>query len=286
VTIPNTGTKKNSRERARETARLQREQEKKRQRRNRLFLQGGIGAVIVAAVIIVVVVITSAGHSAPAVSAGQSPKNMATGGIVFEASGGAAKAVTATAKAATKLASASGTVTGSSSVPHVVTFIDWSCPVCKQFEAAYSSKLQSLVSTGAITLEIHPIAILDRSFQGTRYSSRAANAAACIANFEPQKFLAAQTQFYDNQPTEGTTGLTNSQILGLIGKAGATTNSVTACVNSEHFKSWVTSTTSRTTAEATLVDPTTNSFGTPTVFINGKRWAGTTDLLTDIASAS
>ena len=284
MTTPSNDSKKSQRDLAREHARLARDQEKKRQRRNRVFIQGGIGVVVLAIAVIVVLVIVNANHSVPAVSAGHSPKNMKAGGIVFEGASNAATPVPAARTTASETASAAGTVK-TSDVAHVVTFIDWSCPVCKQFEAAYSTKLQELVASGKATLEIHPIAILDTHYQTSGYSTRAANAAACVANFEPNKFLAVQTEFYDNQPAELTSGLTNAQIIGLIKAGGADTPSIESCVNNESYKAWVTSNTDRTTNEKALVDPSTGYFGTPTVFINGKRWAGTTDLMADIAAA-
>ncbi|HEX4057713.1 MAG TPA: thioredoxin domain-containing protein [Galbitalea sp.] len=280
----NNDSKSGRRDKARETARLAREQEKKRQRRTRFLVQGGIGVVILAIVVVIVIVISTANRNPPAVSAGHSPRNMAAGGIVFEGSSGKAVPLEAAAMAASKTPSPSGTVRAAG-VPHVVTFIDWSCPICKEFEAAYSSKLEKLVGSGQATLEIHPIAILDTHYQTSGYSTRAANAAACVANFEPNKFLAVQTQFYDHQPPEGSNGLSNSQILALIASASATTSSVTGCVNSESYKDWVTTTTQRTDTLASLADPASGEFGTPTVFINGKRWAGTTDLISDIKAA-
>ncbi len=284
LTVSGGGSKRTQRDKARETARIAREASRKRQRRNRFLLQGGIGVVILAVIVVVTIVISNANNTVPVVSAGHSPQNMVAGGIVLEGSSGTVRPVTANAQSASRTPSPAGTLT-TSGVPHVVTFIDWSCPICKEFEASYSSKLEALVASGKATIEIHPIAILDRNYQDSRYSSRAANAAACVANFEPKKFLAAQTEFYDHQPAEGSAGLTNSQMIGLLHDAGAGSSSVDACVNHESFKAWVTSATKRTVNVSALADPATGEFGTPTVFIDGKRWAGTTDLISDITSA-
>ena len=61
------------------------------------------------------------------------------------------------------------------------TYVDFMCPVCNQFEQAYGEAIQGLVDDGTITLNIHPISILDRASQGTEYSTRAANAMYCVA---------------------------------------------------------------------------------------------------------
>ena len=284
MSTPSNDSKKNQRDAAREKARAAREAEKKRQRRNRFLIQGGIGVVVVAIAVVIVLIVTSANNSTAPVSAGHSPKNMNSGGIVFEGTSGASTPITASASTASKAPSGAGTVK-TAGVPHVVTFIDWSCPICQEFEAAYATKLEALVASGKATLEIHPIAILDTHYLSSGYSTRAANVAACVANYEPDKFLAVQTEFYDHQPKEGSSGLTNTQILQLVKDAGAETASVTSCINNESYKAWVTSTTNRTVAEAALADPTTGQFGTPTVFINGTRWSGSTDLIADITAA-
>jgi protein-disulfide isomerase len=285
VTNAGNESKKNHRDAARETARVAREAEKRRSRRNRFLLQGGIAVVVIAAAAIVAVIVASSSHTVAAVSAGSSPKNMQAGGIVFQGSGGVAVPASATAKSSSDTPTAAGTVTAAGT-PHIVTYIDWSCPVCQQFEGVYASPLKALVASGKATLEIHPIAILDTHYQSSGYSTRAANAAACVANFEPTKFFAVQTQFYDHQPTEGTNGLTNAQMLSLIGDASATNANVTACVNKESYKAWVTSATQRVLNQSSLADPSSGGFGTPTVFVNGKRWGGTSNLLDDITAAS
>ena len=42
------------------------------------------------------------------------------------------------------------------------TYIDFMCPICNQFEETYGDEILDLVNDGTITLNIHPIAILDR----------------------------------------------------------------------------------------------------------------------------
>ncbi|MFT2633376.1 DsbA family protein, partial [Escherichia coli] len=47
------------------------------------------------------------------------------------------------------------------------TYIDFMCPICNSFEQSYGPTLQQLVDDGKITLNIHPISILDAQSQGT-----------------------------------------------------------------------------------------------------------------------
>lgn len=265
--------KKDRREAARATARLEREAEKKRQRRNRIFLQGGVGVGVLAVVAIVALIVVNS--SAPAAPG---PKNMASGGIVLTAQNKAIGAVkTGPAPADGSIASpASATTAGKA---HIVTYLDWACPACKEFESSSGIKVAALVSNGNAVLEVHPIAILDSKFAGSRYSSRAANVAACVANFAPDSFLKAQTTFYKNQPAESSTGLTNKAMIKLLTDAGIKDPKITKCVNEESFKSWVAQVTRKTAMTKALQGTTAGSFGTPTVLVNGKKWDNATDFM-------
>jgi protein-disulfide isomerase len=278
----NDASKKARRDHARETARLEREKEKKRRLRNRIFIQGGVVLGVLAVALVGVLIFQSATKTVVP-SAG--PANMISDGIVFQGVDGTPTVVS------TGSIPIDGTPTPTVSdatdgIVAVDTYVDWTCPICQQFESTYSSTLTSLVADNSITLEVHPIAILDGSYVGSRYSSRAANAAACVANFEPDTFLDAQSAMYVNQGTEGTTGLTDNEIKSILSDAGVTSADVTSCIDDEKFASWVTDATARATSDASLADPSTGGFGTPTVMINGVRWDGTTDISAAVQTAS
>lgn len=272
--------KKDRREAARETARIEREAEKKRQRRNKILLQGGIGVAIIAVIAVVVAIVVQ-----PPAPGTPGPKNMASNGILFTDKGGVATPTLTGAAAADGKPKATKTDT-TDGLAHIVTYVDWACSACKSFEATYADQIQQLVASGSATLEVHPISILDRAYGTSRYASRAANTAACIANYDPSKFLAAQTVFYDKQPAEGTSGLTDSEIKALVTSAGISDPAVTKCIDTEKFKSWVTNVTDVTTAMTALLNPQANGFSTPTVVVNGKRWDNTGDFLKFAASAA
>ena len=89
------------------------------------------------------------------------------------------------------------------------TYIDFMCPVCNQFEQLYGEAIDGLVDDGTITLNIHPISILDRASQGTEYSTRAANAMYCVAAADADASVPFMQAMFANQPAEGSTGLTN-----------------------------------------------------------------------------
>lgn len=143
------------------------------------------------------------------------------------------------------------------------TYIDFMCPICGDFEEAYGEEIIALVDDGTITLNIHPISILDRYSQGTAYSTRAANAMYCVAEAEPDAAVPFMQDLFANQPEEGSTGLTDEQILEIA--AGAGVEGIDACVTEGQFEKFVAAKT-----EETPVQPGAGGIGTPTLVVNGE----------------
>jgi protein-disulfide isomerase len=274
-------TKNERRQHARDVARQRAEAEKRRKRRNRWFLQGGIGLGIVAVAAIIAIVVVNVNNAGSVSAAG--PDNMATGALQFTGQDGEVTPVTSKGVSADGSPSAVPT-TGADGKVQVTEYIDWACPVCKQFEAAYADQILDRVKDGEVSLAIQPVSILDRSYAGSRYASRAANAAMCVADEQPDKFLAVQTQFYDNQPEEGTRGLTNAQIADLVKAGGATSSAVSDCLSEERYRGWVTKSTNLVTNDEALQGP--QGFGTPTVVVNGKKVDSLANVITEIDAAA
>jgi protein-disulfide isomerase len=269
------GSKNQRREAAREKARELRDQQRKKEKRNRLLLQGGIGLGILAIAAIIVLVVAS-NIATPAAG----PLNMRSDGIII---GKDLKAVRT--GAVPENGEPIPTVRDKkSNVVSIRIYLDYFCPVCNAFETANKSQLTSWLEKGAVTLEIHPISILDRSSLGTAYSTRAANAAACVANYAPDDFWTFTQEMYVKQPTEDTVGLSNSQILAVIKDAKVhDISQITPCVNNEKFKAWVSSATTRA-LNGPLPDSSVKSVtGTPTVIVDGVSYPITD---ADVSSAS
>jgi protein-disulfide isomerase len=146
------------------------------------------------------------------------------------------------------------------------TYIDFMCPICGQFEQSYGSSIQGLVSDGTITLNVHPIAILDSRSQGTDYSSRAASAMYAVADADASKAYAFMQAMFQNQPEEGSAGLTDDQIIGIAEGAGVTvTDALKRDITSHKYAKYVQSMTPKTP-----IAPSSTGIGTPTIAINGK----------------
>ena len=168
-----------------------------------------------------------------------------------------------TAGAATPAATVDdGTAFAAGSGPVTVDiYEDFMCPVCNQFEKAAGPTLQQLITDKKVTVRYHPIAILDRYSNGTRYSTR--SAAASAAAGDAGKFEQYHQVLYDNQPAENSNGLDNAELIELGRSVGLTDPSFAEAVNSGKYESWATKVTETASARGVT--------GTPTVLVAGKQ---------------
>ncbi|WP_120339472.1 DsbA family protein [Cryobacterium soli] len=263
-------SKNQRRDAARTKAAQLRVEQKKRDRRNRVFLQGGIAIAAIAVVAVVVLIIVNSVRPD-----GPGPRNMASDGLLV---GEGLTAVT-TPALQPKADPIPSTPDASGTVADIRIYIDYLCPFCGQFETTNADQISQWVDSGAATVEIHPISILTSKSAGTQYSLRAANAAACVANYSPDDFLPFNAALFADQPVEGTAGLNNDDLKALVKSSGVSTNlsEINTCIDETTYKSWVQDATDRA-----LSGPIPNSSlkaitGTPTVLVNGKQYVGALD---------
>jgi len=261
VSTPTGGrqTKNERREQAREQARQLREAAKKKERRNRILLQGGIIVAVIAVVAVIAIVIVSSVKPA-----GPGPRNMASDSLLVQP-GGAVAETPGLQPGATPTPNPQPT---GDDVIRIQTFVDYMCPYCGLFEQTNAQYIQTLVDSGAASLEIFPISFLDRLSLGTAYSTRAANAFACVADEQPDKALAFHELLFENQPAESSSGLSDDQIIEFARQAGAKSTSVESCIRDQKFKGWVAAATERAQSVSGVT-------GTPTVIVNGQIYSGT-----------
>jgi len=310
-------TKNERREQAREQARALREEARRRERRNKVLLQGGIIVVVLAIVVGIGWGIWSFAQSQQPVAG---PANMASGGVLLVSDGNGGIKVQSTPG----MQAGQDPVDSTSSASiRIQEFIDLTCPICQQFEIGLDydgsgditqadidkynetnnanvtddpstlgdyvgnmAYIETLVEQGVATLEIFPVAILDRNWQGSAYSTRSANAFAAIAAGDPNHLIAFVQAMYQQQPAEGSgTGLSDDDIISIAQGAGVDTTasvqtssgsvSIEEAIRSQSFKKWVTSMTSRASnfqfsAEANV--DSSKGFGTPVVVVNGQQY--------------
>lgn len=149
-----------------------------------------------------------------------------------------------------------------SGATEVDVYLDYMCPACNQFESTYAENIQAWVDEGSVTVNYHPITILDRLSQGTEYSTRAASAAVCAADVGEQEFLDYTAALYENQPAENTSGLTDQELTS-IGAGIGLGGDWEQCVGDEDYRGWVQEGTDSATKEQGVT-------GTPTVKLGGE----------------
>jgi protein-disulfide isomerase len=267
-------SKKDRREEAREHARLLREEAKRKARTRRWIMQGSIGVVIVAVLAVVALVIV---NSIPQGQTSAGPKNMISNGIVLTSTTKAVR-TPALQPGATPIATSQPDTTTKA---YITVYVDYQCPYCQEFETANTTQIGQWLDAGIAQVEIHPLAMLDASSNGTKYSSRAMNAAACVANYKPDVYFAVNTALFKDQPAENTNGLTNAKILSILKGAGASSSDITTCVNNNKFSSWVAASTTRSLTKPLANSSVAKVSGTPTVIVNGQQYNGS---LTDAST--
>ncbi|MGV3711825.1 DsbA family protein [Pseudolysinimonas sp.] len=275
-------TKDQKREQAREYARIERDKRLKRETRNKILVRVGatVGVLALLAAI-------GGGVWLATRPEGPGPANMLSGGALFTGGDGEFQ-ITETA----------GMPAGTDAVPNpdsaypapvrISTYIDFTCEFCKEFEVGNGSTttgngayLKELVASGQATLEVFPVAILGD------YSVLAANAASCVAAYQPESFFDMLDVMYRQQPDveNGGAPYSKSEILDLWRSVGIEpSGEVSACVNDERYSKWVEARTLAVTSDPELANPSTGGFGTPTIVVNGERYNAPAGQLGDPAA--
>lgn len=142
----------------------------------------------------------------------------------------------------------------------VAVYLDFMCPVCGVFEEINGAELEALTTEGLADVTYHPVSILDRTSMGSRYSTRAASAAALVADQSPEHFVAYAKLLFANQPEEGTRGLTDTELVDLAVQAGVPQDIANGIPNHQYAQ-WVTSATEQASRDGMS--------GTPTLALNG-----------------
>lgn len=260
---------------AREKARQMREEQQKREKRNSLLVKGGVvvAVLVIIGVIAGIVITNQRGQIA---DAGAAPAHgNEFGGYTITQDGLAETEATqvdvgnipepASTEGAT-IVPAGAAAAPEGEPANIVMYVDMGCPVCKDFEGQYGEYLNELAASGEATVEYRVATFLDR-VSTTNYSSRAANAVACVADSNAEVFNEYVTQLFVQQPTEGGAGLDNATLTSIAEEAGAT--DVASCIDDGEFRPW-----------AKFVNQTFTDYqvgGTPAVFVDGQKWPNSGD---------
>lgn len=252
-----------AREAARDRAVELREIHRKRDRRRRQITLLSVGGGIVAVGVVVTLVLLSV-IQAPT----RGPLNMRSDGIKIGAELVAER---------TAAVSANGQPVPPEANPADVfdirIYVDYLCANCGAFEASSGETIAAWVDSGAATLEIHPLAVLTTKSAGTQYSLRAANAAACVAEYSPDEFYAFHVSLLTDQPLEGSPGLSDEELIERARGAGASPmGSIRSCVEERRFRSWVKAATDRAVDGPLPGADIESVASTPTILVNGQQF--------------
>ncbi|NUS40470.1 MAG: thioredoxin domain-containing protein [Terrabacter sp.] len=250
-------TKAQRRDAARAEALALREKEQQRDRRNRIITLSVLGVALVALGVVVWMILQQGAKNnvedVPLAEVTMPSTAQDDGGIPVGAD------------------NAAGTT--NDDAPVIDVYLDYMCPVCGQFEQTNAGDIDEMVAGGDATVVYHPVSILDRLSAGTDYSTRAASAAAYVADKAPEAFPAFHAALFTNQPAENTEGLSDEQLASYAEEAGASADVATAIEDGtarQTFGQYVHSATQEATSDEALQNPQSGSFGTPTVLVDGE----------------
>ena len=155
---------------------------------------------------------------------------------------------------------ADGVTVGRSTAPVTLDlFEDPQCPVCAQFESQVGPAISGWIASGKVKVHYHVISFLD-SASTTKYSSRAANALYASAGVSADAFAKYHQLLYQQQPAEGSAGLTEDTLVQLAQQAGA--GAAADQIRAGTYADYVATATDQSSKDGVT--------GTPTVRVNGK----------------
>jgi protein-disulfide isomerase len=232
---------KQSRTRTQELRKAQQEAARKEAKRRRLLTALG-GLVIVGLVVAIVVAVVRA-------TSGDDGSSTASGEVVQPAN-----------------VSEWSIPVGDEAAPVTVAiYYDYMCPACGAFEQANGDALDQLVQEGTARVELRPISFLDEQSGGTRYSTRSGNAIATVADGALPQVWELHRALYENQPEEGSAGLTDEQIADIAIEAGVPADVVERFTDGT-YEGWI--------AAATKASAEAGVEGTPTVLVDDEVFEG------------
>jgi protein-disulfide isomerase/uncharacterized membrane protein YphA (DoxX/SURF4 family) len=218
-------------------------------------------------------------HKQRYVAAGTAIVVVLVGIIAIGVQGGRAKITDAADT--TNATIVNGVMAGNQQAPVTVDiYEDMQCPICNNLEqSGLTRDFDAKIKATTINVNYHIMSFLDSSSNGNKYSSRAANAAYCAADTSSDAFLKFHDIAYgkdksgkNNQPAEGSNGAPDSTLLAWGKQAGITSADFSTCVTSNQHRDLVAGVTEQASKKGVN--------GTPTVFVEGVKIGGTSDVPT------
>ncbi len=119
--------------------------------------------------------------------------------------------------------------------------------------------------------------MLTAKSNGTKYSLRAASAAACVATHSPDTFFAFNNALLTQQPDVDSDGFTDAELADLAIASGADSPKVVrSCIEEQSFATWAKEATERALKGLPDTDDVALT-GTPMILVNGTPYVGALD---------
>lgn len=275
---PNVPTPRNSREAVREKA----QQVHAKQSRVRIMRRVIIGAVAIVAVGAIGTAVTMAVTSSVSEPT-LSPKGLDGDGIVVNSVTDASAEVvpaepTPDESEAGETAEPTPEPTATPTAVDVHVYVDYLAPDAGQFERANARQLAGWITEGAVTVTYHPVSMLTASSNGTKYSLRAAAAAACVASHSPDQFYPFNHELLIDQPEVDSGGRSDIELADLAVAVGVDEAEIVRdCIEGEDFLSWAKDATSRALEGPLVGSDDLALTSAPMIVINGEAYVGALD---------
>jgi len=251
----------------------------KRWRVARVSILAILALAVVAAIIVAVTLVVSSAATKPA----PVPANVVDDGVQIGAS--AVNLPTSAGNGTLTPTPAPSTAAPTAAPVSVVVYSDYLDAKAATFQTANARQLAQLVSDGAITLSYHPLATLAHKSNGTKYSLRAAGAAACVASYAPDLFFAYSYELMLKQPGLDDDGPTDDDLADLAIALGIPNqDGLRTCITNATYQPWVKTVTDRA-VEGPLPGTKATIGELPLVLINGVPYVGSLDQPAELLQA-
>ncbi|PVW04847.1 protein-disulfide isomerase [Microbacterium sp. Gd 4-13] len=153
-------------------------------------------------------------------------------------------------------------------------YVDYLSAGAREFQLANRSQLSQWVSSDTASLTYYPVAMLTAKSNGTKYSLRAASAAACVATHSPERFFDFNNELLRAQPEIDTDGHSDSELADLAqGSSVTDPTTVRSCIENEEFAAWAKAATDRALKGLPDTEGLTLD-SMPKVLVNGTPYVG------------
>ncbi len=145
----------------------------------------------------------------------------------------------------------------------VQVYVDFMCSHCKNFEDTFAGDIEEINAGDSTVVETVPVAIMDR-VSPDAYSTRAANAAFCVADENPSGVAGFMASVFAVQPTTTADPFpSNDDLIAMASENGA--EGIADCVNNLEHEADV-----KNNTRAMPANPETGQRGTPTLTLDGE----------------